>query len=241
LAGSILTSPIRVSIGDVNAASADVEQNLLFIGNEDGKLFSFRQLVQEGKVKPPALIFVQSKERAQQLFGELVYDGIFVDVIHADRTKQQRDNTVKAFRTGKIWMLICTDLMARGVDFKGVETVINYDFPQTAATYIHRIGRTGRAGRSGAAFTMFTIQDFESLRSIVGVMRQSGCEVPDWMLRLKPRSKKQRRNAEFRQPERKRISTVSGYDLAKAHKRKQIIDSSKSRKRARPGGGNEGS
>merc|ERR1712070_867940 len=231
LAGSILTNPLRVNIGDVNAAAPDVEQRLLFITHEDGKLFSFRQLVQEGKIKPPALIFVQSKERAKQLFGELVYDGIFVDVIHGDRTKQQRDNTVAAFRTGKIWILICTDVMARGVDFKGVETVINYDFPQTASNYIHRIGRTGRAGRTGTAFTMFTIQDFEALRSIVGVMRQSGCEVPEWMLRLKPRTKKQRRNAEFRQPERKRISTVSGYDLAKSHKRKQIIDASRERKK----------
>lgn len=229
LAGSILTDPLRVSIGDVNAAAPDVDQKLLFITHEDGKLFSLRQMVQQGEVKPPALIFVQSKERAKQLFGELVYDGVFVDAIHADRTKQQRDNTVKAFRTGKIWMLICTDLMARGVDFKGVETVINYDFPQSASTYIHRVGRTGRAGRSGSAVTFFTIQDFESLRSIVGVMRQSGCDVEEWMLRLKPKSKKERRMAERRPPQRKRVSTVSGWDLARLHKKQQWIDTSKKR------------
>merc|ERR1719291_703686 len=173
-------------------------------------------MVQEGKVKPPALIFVQSKERAKQLFGELVYDGLFVDTIHADRSKQQRDNTVKAFRAGRIWMLICTDLMARGVDFKGVETVVNYDFPQSASTYIHRIGRTGRAGRAGTAFTLFTIADFDSLRSIVGVMRQSGCEVPEWMLRLKSKKKRERRLAEFRPPERKSVSTVSKWDVHRA-------------------------
>merc|ERR1719408_334896 len=179
LANSILTNPLRVNIGDVNAAAPDVEQRLLFITHEDGKLFSFRQLVQDGKIKPPALIFVQSKERAKELFGELVYDGIYVDAIHADRTRQQRDNTVKAFRAGKIWVLICTDLMARGVDFKGVESVVNFDFPQSAATYIHRIGRTGRAGQAGTAITFFTTSDFQSLRSIVSVMRQSGCEVPE--------------------------------------------------------------
>mmetsp|Transcript_76911 Transcript_76911/g.152237 ORF Transcript_76911/g.152237 Transcript_76911/m.152237 type:complete len:580 (+) Transcript_76911:42-1781(+) len=222
LANSILANPLRVSIGASNAAAPDVEQRLLFITHEDGKLFSFRQMVQEGKVKPPALIFVQSKDRAKQLFGELVYDGLFVDAIHADRTKQQRDNTVEAFRTGKIWMLICTDLMARGVDFKCVETVVNYDFPQSASTYIHRIGRTGRAGRSGTAFTLFTIADFEALRSIVGVMRQSGCEVADWMLRLKkPKSRNQRRMAEFRPPERKRVSTMSKWDMKQRHKTKR--------------------
>lgn len=165
-------------------------------------------MIQDGAVKPPALIFVQSKDRAKELFSELVYDGIFVDAIHADRTKSQRDNTIKAFRAGKIWMLICTDLMARGVDFKGVQTVINYDFPQSASTYIHRIGRTGRAGRTGKAITFFTIADFEALRAIVGVMRQSGCEVPEWMLRLKNRSKKDRRMAERRPPQRKRISVL---------------------------------
>merc|ERR1719356_1524031 len=240
LAESILTNPMHVSIGDANAAAAEVEQKLLFITNEDGKLYSLRQQIQEKKVKPPVLIFVQSKERAKELFGELVYDGLFVDAIHADRTRAQRDATVKAFREGKIWMLICTDLMARGVDFKGVETVINYDFPQTAATYIHRIGRTGRAGRAGTALTFFTIQDFEALRSIVGVMRSSGCEVPDWMLRLKARTKKQRRMAEQRPPERKRISTISGWDLKRQHKKQQMIDASKKRKRETQGAGSRG-
>lgn len=230
LANSILTNPMRVSIGTVNAAAPDVEQKLLFITDEDGKLFSFRQLVQEGKVKPPALIFVQSKERAKQLFGELIYDGVFADAIHGDRTKQQRDNSVRAFREGKTWMLICTDVMARGIDFKGVETVINYDFPVSASTYIHRIGRTGRAGRAGEAVTFFTISDFEHLRSIVSVMRQSGCEVPDWMLRLKPQKKDRKRNAEFRPVFRKRISTVSGWDLQKRHKKQQIVQHSKKRK-----------
>jgi len=233
LANSILTDPLRVSIGDVNAAAPDVDQKLVFITDEDGKLFSFRQLIQEGKIKPPALIFVQSKERAKQLFGELVYDGIFADAIHGDRTKQQRDNSVKAFREGRTWMLICTDVLARGVDFKGVETVVNYDFPQSASTYIHRIGRTGRAGRKGTAMTLFTITDFDSLRSIVGVMRQSGCEVPEWMLRLKPRSKRTKRMAEFRPPERKRVSTISGWDLKRLHKKRQMVEGTKQNKRKR--------
>uniref|UniRef100_A0A7S1F7C8 RNA helicase n=1 Tax=Noctiluca scintillans TaxID=2966 RepID=A0A7S1F7C8_NOCSC len=207
LAKSILASPLRITIGEVNAAAPDVKQRLLFITRDDMKLSSFRQLVQNGEVKPPTLIFVQSKERAKQLFSELVYDGICVDVIHADRTRTERDNVITAFRAGKIWMLICTDLMARGVDFKDVETVINFDFPQSASTYIHRIGRTGRAGRAGVAITMFTIEDFESLRSIVNVMRQSGCEVPEWTLRLRTKSKRLKRIAEYRPPVRKPIAS----------------------------------
>lgn len=83
------------------------------------------------------------QDRAQQLYSELIYDAINVDVIHADRTQQQRDDVVKAFREGKVWVLICTELIGRGIDFLGVNLVINYDFPPSAISYIHRIGRTG--------------------------------------------------------------------------------------------------
>jgi RecG-like helicase len=77
----------------------------------------------------------------QELYRELIYDGINVDVMHAERSPAQREEVIRRFRTGDIWILICTDLMARGIDFKGVQMVINYDLPQTAVAYIHRIGR----------------------------------------------------------------------------------------------------
>ncbi|KAJ8731093.1 hypothetical protein PYW07_004257 [Mythimna separata] len=128
---------INVTVGQRNAATNLVDQELCFCGNENGKLVAFRQLVQQG-LKPPVLVFVQSKDRAKQLFKELIYDGINVDVIHADRTQQQRDNVVRSFRVGRIWVLICTELMGRGMDFRGVNLVINYDFPPSAIAYIHR-------------------------------------------------------------------------------------------------------
>ena len=122
-----------------------------------------RQLIQQG-LRPPVLIFLQSIDRARELFNELVYDGIRVDIMHADRTKKQRERTVESFRNGDIWVLITTELMARGLDFQGVNLVINYDFPQTVQSYIHRIGRTGRAGYSGEAITFFTNSDAEYLK-----------------------------------------------------------------------------
>lgn len=146
------------------------------VGREEGKLLAMRQLIAEG-LRPPVLVFLQSKERAKELFHELVYDGINVDVIHAERTQEQRDAVIRQFRSGEIWVLICTDLMARGIDFKGVNMVINYDLPQSAVSYIHRIGRTGRAGRRGLAVTFFTEADMEALRSIANVVKLSGCEV----------------------------------------------------------------
>ena len=79
------------------------------------------------------------------------------------------------------------------MDFKGVSLVVNYDFPQSTTSYIHRIGRTGRAGRAGRAITFFTEADAEQLRSIANVMKASGCEVADWMLRMKKEAKDVRR------------------------------------------------
>jgi ATP-dependent RNA helicase DDX52/ROK1 len=139
------------------------EQELLFVGREEGKLLAVRQLVQRGQLKPPVIVFVQSQERAQALFGELLYDGIHVDVIHAGRSRTARDNAVARFRRGNTWVLICTDLVARGVDFRAVNMVINYDLPTSGITYVHRIGRTGRAGRKGKAITLFTEADFNNL------------------------------------------------------------------------------
>lgn len=130
------------------------------------------------------------QDRAQQLYKELIYDGINVDVIHADRAQTERDNVVKAFREGKVWVLICTELIGRGIDFKGVNLVVNYDFPPSAIAYIHRIGRTGRAGRRGRAITYFTQSDTLHLKSIARVMRNSGCDVPKFMLTMKDHSKR---------------------------------------------------
>jgi ATP-dependent RNA helicase DDX52/ROK1 len=104
---------------------------------------------------------------------------------------------VNAFREGRVWVLICTDLMARGVDFKAVNMVISYDFPPSAVDYIHRVGRTGRAGRTGTAITFFTEKDAPMLRTIANVVRASGCDVPEWILNLrKPTEKKRARTVE---------------------------------------------
>lgn len=148
-----------------DAATETIQQSLKFVGSEDGKLHALRALIQEGGLKPPALLFVQSIQRAQELFHELVYDGLHVDVIHSERPRAQRERVVSAFKKGDVWVLICTELMARGIDFKGVQLVVNYDFPQTVQSYIHRIGRTGRAGRPGRAITYFTREDAPYLKT----------------------------------------------------------------------------
>jgi len=220
---------VRVRVGAANSATETIDQKLVYCGTEAGKLLAFRNIVKAG-LQPPVLVFVQTKERASELFKELLYDGINVDVIHSERSEQQRENTVRAFRSGGIWVLICTELMGRGIDFKGVNLVINYDFPPSAVSYIHRIGRTGRAGKSGQAVTFFTEQDRTILRTIAQVMRNSGCEVPDYMLGLKKANRDERKKLAVQAPKREGISTVSKYEKEQNKKKEEMIAASKKRK-----------
>jgi ATP-dependent RNA helicase DDX52/ROK1 len=224
LAESILRSPIDLTIRTSTApggANPDIQQTLMFVGREEGKLLAIRQLVQRGELRPPVIVFLQSKERAQALFSELLYDGIHVDVIHAGRSKSARDNAVAKFRRGETWVLIASDLVARGVDFRAVNMVINYDLPESGITYIHRIGRCGRAGRKGDAITLFTESDFPNLRTIANVMKQSGCPVEDWMLQLPSQ-----RRSQTKRP-RQGVDTTPSYDKEKRRKKRDIIEHSK--------------
>jgi len=224
-----LDNVVGVTVGTRNAATNTIEQELMFVGQEAGKLLAMRQIIQQG-FQPPVLVFVQSKDRARELFNELIYDGLNVDVIHADRTQAQRENVIKSFRSGKIWILIATELMGRGMDLKGVNLVVNYDFPPSAVSYIHRIGRTGRAGRKGKAITMFTEDDVVNLRSIANVMKASGCEIPEWMLQIKKPSRNAQKKLEVAPVKRASIKTVTKYDISKSKQRKQMIDDSKAKK-----------
>lgn len=141
----------------------------------------------------------------------------------------QRDTIVEQFRAGRIWFLISTELMGRGMDFKGVNVVINYDFPPSVTSYIHQIGRAGRAGRSGEAVTLFTDADAPLLRSVAHVIKDSGSEVPDWMLAVKGANRKERRRLARTAIERRDIApTPSFVRKERAHKR-QIVEQSRKR------------
>lgn len=109
------------------------------MGSESGKLLTLRQQLAAG-FQPPVLVFVQSQERATELTEELLYDGRNVDVLHSGRTKKQRTDAAERFQRGECHILVATEVMSRGMDFAGVRLVINYDFPQSVQSYIHRIG-----------------------------------------------------------------------------------------------------
>ena len=115
--------------------------------------------------------------------------------------------------------------------FQGVNLVVNYDFPPSTISYIHRVGRTGRAGRPGKAITLFTDKDKTLLRSIAQIVKDSGSPVPDYMLKLKKATRQEKRKLAKHALSRETISTESKYDKEKRLKLESMIKGSKNRKR----------
>jgi ATP-dependent RNA helicase DDX52/ROK1 len=129
-----------------------IKQSIEYCTNEYGKVVYLKNLIIEGGFVPPALIFVQEKSRAKQLYYELkkilkstVGGKEKLEVLTGEKSKEERQEIIEKFDKGEFWALITTDLIARGIDFKNTNLVINYDFPNSMLTYIHRVGRTGRA------------------------------------------------------------------------------------------------
>ncbi|GET91388.1 ATP-dependent RNA helicase-like protein, putative [Leishmania tarentolae] len=226
--------PVRIIVHGRRSANTHVKQRLVFCGNELGKVVAMRNLVREG-ITPPVLVFVQSVERSKELYEEIRAEGLHMAIMHAKMTVEQREETVLQLRLGKIWVLVTTELLARGIDFKNVGTVINFDFPATVDSYIHRVGRTGRAGKEGTAITFFTEDDKERLPPIAKVMQDSGNAVEDWILNIKV-DRSTRRRLERTTPQRTIVSTrkrmlVAQQRVQRQYRRLEVEEKEKAAKR----------
>ena len=113
-----------------------------------------------------SVVFCNTKRQVDELISELKGRGYFADGIHGDMKQQQRDRVMDDFRSGKVDILIATDVAARGIDVDDVDMVLNYDIPQDEEYYVHRIGRTGRAGRSGMALSFISGKEVYKLKDI---------------------------------------------------------------------------
>ncbi|MBK8618350.1 MAG: DEAD/DEAH box helicase [Anaerolineales bacterium] len=116
------------------------------------------------------LIFARTKYRAQKVAQQIERAGHRVTSLHGDRSQGQRQSALKGFKNGTHQIMVATDIAARGLDVESISHVINYDMPDTADAYIHRIGRTGRAQRTGDAFTLVTAEDNDMIRILERIM-----------------------------------------------------------------------
>jgi ATP-dependent RNA helicase RhlE len=118
------------------------------------------------------LVFTRTKHRADKVARQIAHAGFRVTSLHSNRTQGQREQALRGFKTGHFRIMVATDIAARGLDIESISHVINFDMPDTADAYIHRIGRTGRAQRTGDAFTLVTPEDNDMIRSLERIMGQ---------------------------------------------------------------------
>lgn len=259
-------------VGLKDSAIPNISHRLVYAASEQGKLLALRQLLHPSatptdnapSLQPPFLIFTQTIPRAIALHSELLYDipleaggSSRIAVLHSDLSDTARSNIMTGFRKGEIWILITTDLLSRGMDFRGMNGVVNYDIPNTGASYIHRVGRTGRQGREGGiAVTLYTKEDIPYVKNVANVIATSerakgkngelnGDGMQKWLLDALPdvskktRKELKRRGVESRrtttvgeggrEAKKMRISTKSGYDRRLKNKIKGAITGSRRR------------
>ncbi|OBZ79814.1 DEAD-box ATP-dependent RNA helicase 57 [Grifola frondosa] len=226
---SMLRDPIRVVVGLKDTPLPLIAQSLTYVADDQSKLPTLLQYLSQ-PYNPPVLVFVSSQPRASSLAEELVLGGVpNVDCLHAGMSRKEREDAVSRMRRGESWVMVSTEVMARGMDFKGVREVINYDFPQSVQSYVHRIGRTGRAGREGKAVTYFTDADGPFLKTIANVLLQSGSPVPEWILKLpKPSKMKRREMGKVKRAEA--VNDARRVGRSDAIKKRDMIAGSKRRK-----------
>ncbi|MBM3843377.1 MAG: DEAD/DEAH box helicase [Verrucomicrobia bacterium] len=164
LAGWALREPVKIEIGRVRSPAETVAH--AFYPVVATQKFELLQLLLERTDFKSVLIFCRTRMGADRIAHRLEKSGHTVGVMHSDRNQRERIEALQGFKTGKYEVLVATDIAARGLDIAGVSHVINYDVPENAEDYVHRIGRTGRAQNTGDAFTLVTEEDVRDARSI---------------------------------------------------------------------------
>ena len=167
LSKSILSNPTRVEVTPVSSAVDTVEQCVYFVEKPEKKKLLVSLLKQE---KKSVLVFSRTKHGADNISRLLKKSGIKSEAIHGDKSQGQRQRALSNFKAGTTRVMVATDIAARGIDIQELEIVINYDLPDVAETYVHRIGRTGRAGHLGTAVTFCSEEEQPKIREIQGLI-----------------------------------------------------------------------
>jgi ATP-dependent RNA helicase RhlE len=169
LASEMTHKPERIAV-ETTVTPQAIEQTL-FIVPEHQKADALQKLLTD-KEMDSVLVFARTKHRADRIVKHLKKANIRADVIHGNRSQNQRVAALEAFRRGKARVLVATDIAARGIDVEGISHVVNYDIPMQAEDYVHRIGRTGRAQAAGSAYTLITPLDEPQVKKIERVLNQ---------------------------------------------------------------------
>ncbi len=167
LAAQISSHAQRIAIGLMRPV--ETVSHALYPVEEDRKMPLLLALLKSVDTRS-VLVFARTRRRAERITRQVARAGFRVASLHGDRSQSQREEALSGFRAGKYHVLVATDIAARGLDVEGISHVINYDMPDTADAYLHRIGRTGRAEHTGDAFTLATPSDWETVWTLEKTM-----------------------------------------------------------------------
>jgi ATP-dependent RNA helicase RhlE len=171
LAAQMLRNPVKVAVAPVASTAERIEQRLIRVDRATKSAVLIDVLQREAIAR--ALIFTRTKRGADKLVRGLASAGIAADAIHGNKSQNQRERALAAFRKGTVGILVATDIAARGIDVDGIGHVINYDMPNVPETYVHRIGRTARAGAEGVAISLCDGEEMALVRDIENLIRMS--------------------------------------------------------------------
>jgi ATP-dependent RNA helicase RhlE len=164
LADVLLTSPAKVEVTPVSSTAEAIDQSLYFVEKKD-KPSLLLHLLNNSSISS-VLVFTRTKHGADKVVKFLHRSHIASAAIHGNKSQNARQNALSNFKSGKIRVLVATDIAARGIDIDDLSHVINFELPDVPETYVHRIGRTGRAGNSGIAFSFCGADERDALKDI---------------------------------------------------------------------------
>jgi ATP-dependent RNA helicase RhlE len=171
LASMLLNNPVKVEVTPVSSTVDIIQQSVYFV-EKQSKLSLLLHLLKDESIEN-LLIFTQMKHAADKLAKSLTRAGIVTEAIHGNKSQNARQNALQKFKNKKIRVLVATDIAARGIDIDELTHVLNYELPNTAETYVHRIGRTGRAGASGTAISFCDWSEKMFLRDIEKLIKKT--------------------------------------------------------------------
>lgn len=177
LASEFMKSYVFLSIGRVGSTTDNIKQRLYNVEDPDKKSF-LHSLLQD--LNGLVLIFVETKRSADYIEEFLHRNGYSCSSIHGDRDQSERERALRDFKSGKVPILVATDVAARGLDVPNVSNVINFDTPNNVEDYVQRIGRTGRIGQEGLAISFINEKSKSLFKDLYSLLCETNQEIPDW-------------------------------------------------------------
>ena len=169
LAEGIMKQPVRVEVAPQGTTAAEIKQSVVLARTKQKRKILSTMLADEAMRQ--VIVFARTKHGADRVTRDLERDGFEAAVIHGNKSQNARQKALNGFRDGSVRILVATDIAARGIDVPGISHVVNFDLPDEAESYVHRIGRTGRNGADGIAITLCDPAENAKLRQVEKIIR----------------------------------------------------------------------